>query len=742
MRPVLGFGRLLVAVTLVAGVVAAVPAVAGAVAPVCVYVANAGSDSVSVIDGSSQVLARTIPVGAVPTGVWASSSGRVVVAANGADSVAVIDGATNAVTTTIAVGQGPWSVASSAGAVYVTDNGSDTVSVIDGSSLSVVATVPVGSSPQAVAVSSAGDVYVADAGSDSVSVIDPSTNTVVRTIAVGAAPIAVAVGTGNCSVPTPPAPVGSGPASPPAAVRGTVTMSPSSGTTASTDFALSLTGSGRCDGDADAGHRWQTFLIDAAVDLQTVQFDGTGPVPSMPADAGRFAAALFDTSSVPVLGRMPMAGTGAIASIPRLSFAGDGTVPDGTYNLGVACTHGDAGTGQLTSLWVTVVTFSGADWTQVTEFMPVVPTRVFDTRPGSAGLRSVPQARVGPDAPLCVAIAGVGGVPSSAAAVALNVAATENDDPGFLTVYPGGATRPGTASVNYVAHDIASNMVLTGLNDLGVACVFSMVPAHVVVDVTGWFPPGSSFTAPTPARVLDTRPDQTQGLRPVAKRKVGPTAALEVNFTDLGATVPASGVGAVALNVTVTESDGPGFITVYPCGSRPLASSLNFTTGQTIPNAVVTRLSTDGTACFHSSTDAHVIVDVVGWFAGSGNYTPVVPTRMADTRSGEVPGLRPVRPGKLVPSEDPLTIGVTSVGPLPSHVRAVVLNLAVTATEGPGFVTAWPCGARPSTSSLNFTTADVTRSNAVIIPVSAAGEICFWSMTPTHVVIDVVGYFG
>jgi hypothetical protein len=47
-------------------------------------------------------------------------------------------------------------------------------------------------------------------------------------------------------------------------------------------------------------------------------------------------------------------------------------------------------------------------------------------------------------------------------------------------------------------------------------------------------------------------------------------------------------LGAVSLNVTVTDPVGPGFVTVYPCGERPLASNVNFTSGQTVPNAVIT----------------------------------------------------------------------------------------------------------------------------------------------------------
>jgi hypothetical protein len=76
-------------------------------------------------------------------------------------------------------------------------------------------------------------------------------------------------------------------------------------------------------------------------------------------------------------------------------------------------------------------------------------------------------------------------------------------------------------------------------------------------------------------------------------------------------------VGAVALNVTVTQPTGDGFVTVYPCGSRPLASNLNFTVGQTIPNTVIAPVNSDGDICFYSNTPTHLLADIVGWFATS-----------------------------------------------------------------------------------------------------------------------------
>jgi hypothetical protein len=80
--------------------------------------------------------------------------------------------------------------------------------------------------------------------------------------------------------------------------------------------------------------------------------------------------------------------------------------------------------------------------------------------------------------------------------------------------------------------------------------------------------------------------------------------------------IPASGVSAVALNVTVTGPTLPGYLTVFPAGSqRPTASNLNFTVGQTIPNMVICGVGANGRiALFSPFGFTNVIVDVVGWF--------------------------------------------------------------------------------------------------------------------------------
>ena len=68
--------------------------------------------------------------------------------------------------------------------------------------------------------------------------------------------------------------------------------------------------------------------------------------------------------------------------------------------------------------------------------------------------------------------------------------------------------------------------------------------------------------------------------------------------------------------------------------TRPWASNLNFSAGQTVANAVITKVGADGTiSIFNNSGAVHVVVDVVGWFPDNQSYVGVTPARLADTRN-------------------------------------------------------------------------------------------------------------
>src|SRR2546425_12536271 len=147
-----------------------------------VYVANWGSDTVTVIDGTTVV--ATVAVGNNPFGVgYNGGNGYVYVANQGSNNVTVINGTT--VVATVPVRDGPVAVGynSGNGYVYVANSGTgNTVSVINGTT--VVANVTVGPSPYGVGYNSRnGYVYVANAGSNTVSVI--SNDRAIQSCALG-----------------------------------------------------------------------------------------------------------------------------------------------------------------------------------------------------------------------------------------------------------------------------------------------------------------------------------------------------------------------------------------------------------------------------------------------------------------------------------------------------------------------------------------------------------------------------
>jgi hypothetical protein len=193
------------------------------------------------------------------------------------------------------------------------------------------------------------------------------------------------------------------------------------------------------------------------------------------------------------------------------------------------------------------------------------------------------------------------------------------------------------------------------------------------------------------------------------------------------------------LNVTVTDTTAPGFITVYPGVSRPTASNLNFVAGQTVPNLVVVPVGPDGNVEFYNGSTATVqlVADGSGYFP-TGTFGTLTPARNMGTRSN-LGASGPVAPGSTV------SLPVLGHGGVPTAgVSAVVLNVTVTDTFAPGYITVYPDGvSQPLASNLNFV-AGQTVPNLVIAPVGADGSVDFYngSSNTVQVVADVSGYFS
>jgi YVTN family beta-propeller protein len=140
----------------------------------------------------------SIPVGAAPSAVaYDPSEGEIFVANSGSDNVSVINDTLGTIVGTVSVGSGPSAVLSLGGDVFVANELSDNISVINGSSLHVVASWPVGTHPDALAAPRSlsterfDTIWVADAGSNNVTVISLATNSTVANIPVGNSPAAI-----------------------------------------------------------------------------------------------------------------------------------------------------------------------------------------------------------------------------------------------------------------------------------------------------------------------------------------------------------------------------------------------------------------------------------------------------------------------------------------------------------------------------------------------------------------------
>ncbi len=362
----------------------------------------------------------------------------------------------------------------------------------------------------------------------------------------------------------------------------------------------------------------------------------------------------------------------------------------------------------------------------------VSPTRLLDTREvGGAIAGGTSRSML---------VAGRAGLPSSGLrAVVMNVTAIEPTRAGFLTVFPGGTTRPQASNLNFVAGQVVPNLVTVGVAQDGTVSLYNSAGStHVAADVVGWYgdesvQTGSLFTSSPPSRLLDTR--ETSGGGPV-----GPGATRDLVVTGTFG-IPATGVDAVVLNVTAISPTRRGFVTVYPAGAdRPVTSSLNFTAGDVRPNLVLAKVSADGRVSFYNqSGSTQLAVDAVGWFGtpeatpARGRFTALAPRRALDTRDSTA--LSPGETRRLILAG---TAGLPSTG-----LSAVLLNVTVTDPTASGFLTVHPGGTTPPTASnLNFVTGQSV-PNAVVVGVSDAGAIEITNSSgTTHVIVDVAGWFS
>ena len=354
-------------------------------------------------------------------------------------------------------------------------------------------------------------------------------------------------------------------------------------------------------------------------------------------------------------------------------------------------------------------------------YVALQPCRLADTRSAS-GATSVDAQTIE------VVARNVCELPVDASSLALTLTVVAPQGTGYLTAWPASQVRPTASNLNFTAGQVRANGAIIRLDDAGAFRVFTSVPADVVIDVVGAFVPATSatagrFVARPSTRLFDSR--------------IGTKFAPGSSFSlALPAGVPTDAV-ALALNVTITNSTGPGFVTEFPAGrAMPQASILNVDgADETRAAAGIFPAASSGVSLYVSG-GGHIVVDLMGYFTGpssaagsDGLFTAYDPTRLLDTR-----GSSPLGNGVPLFPGSGLELATNQGGALAYNVTSV--------DGDPGFITAFPAGAeRPSTSTVNSVGAGDVVANFAITQVSTRG-LGLYSQARTHALVDLQGWFS
>jgi len=228
------------------------------------------------------------------------------------------------------------------------------------------------------------------------------------------------------------------------------------------------------------------------------------------------------------------------------------------------------------------------------------------------------------------------------------------------------------------------------------------------------------FSAAEPQRLTDTRADAPLGAGRVLSIAVGGAGP-----------VPDDATGAL-VNITAVDACAPGFLTAFPCGAAvPLASSVNYVTGETRANLATVQLGTEGRLCVHSSARVDVLVDLVGWFAPDDGraIAPAAHRRLLDTRTS---GLRPA---------------ARSWTAVDAPAGLALVTVTVTDPASAGFASVAPssasgeCEGEAAASTLNYRRAQ-TVANVAAVDAGSEGRFCVFTWSDAHVVVDLIGTDG
>jgi len=329
-------------------------------------------------------------------------------------------------------------------------------------------------------------------------------------------------------------------------------------------------------------------------------------------------------------------------------------------------------------------------------------------------------------------------VPAEATAVVVNVTAVAQGT-GYLTLYPSDGSRPLTSNLNFRADRITPNLAVVKLGADDCIKVFdgSNAKVDVILDLQGWLRGGTATSPGTVAplasaqRLLDTR---DRGY------PVPGGGSVDVQITGANG-IPSSGVDAVILNVTVTDTASSGWIRAWPSGdTEPASSSMNYVPQDIRASLVVSAVGSNGKVSIRNGSGgaADIVVDAFAYTkAGDASVTLAglqlqSPIRAWDTRSNG--SRQPLAGGGT------LSLSESQLGLPPGGASAAIVTVTAVNGQYTGFLQAYTGSTSPATSVVNYSPNQAV-ANLVVVREDGGGITIKNSNTGTvHVVVDVVGW--
>jgi hypothetical protein len=377
-------------------------------------------------------------------------------------------------------------------------------------------------------------------------------------------------------------------------------------------------------------------------------------------------------------------------------------------------------------------------------YVPLTPCRLVDTRSTSPLTSGVSRT---------FNVSGQCGVPSSAKAVSVTVAALDPTAGGFFLLYPTNLPAAAIPSINFApatsprTNNAIVRLATDGTGTLSAYPFVNSSPGQVnlILDVNGYFsesPGGLGFQTVSSCRILDTR-SPSNPLVVATPRNITVQGSC-------GGAIPA-GAGAAWLNLVALQATATGFMNLYPSNVPfPATASINFNAGAgPIANGARLGLSPttpDLTAVYGSQVSGstvHLIVDGNGYFSSGAplRYHPLTACRELDTRFAN-------QGAPALPTSTTRTLQIQGNCGVPAGAKAAVLNITVVGPTVGGHLQVFPSGQPlPSTTTMNFDAGEPALGNETVVDLAQGvnQDLSLATYSPqsgtVNVIVDVFGYF-